>query len=217
MSESNRPSTSEFEWIREAYAAGQEGGEANREVERVAEALQGDLSAEEAGVLLDRSLSDPALEQAWVAGGALQSFAGGTDEAVNRQRRSRPAPWLGLAATLTLIGLGGWWFLDRLEPESTARNGAVESIRPQTETVLCVPGDCSLAWEAAAAGARYRVEVADPDLNVIHTSRSLDEARYVLPARLVAEHRGTILFWRVDGWLPDGREIRSATYRIDVR
>lgn len=80
------------------------------------------------------------------------------------------------------------------------------------ESVALSRQDFTLSW-SAIEGARYRVRVLGPDLQVVVETELLDAAQYrVVPDDLGGISGGTQLLWQVDARLAEGRTVSSATF-----
>ena len=80
------------------------------------------------------------------------------------------------------------------------------------ESVALARENFTLSW-SAIEGARYRVRVLGPDLQVVVETELLDAAQYrVAPEDLGEISGGTQLLWQVDARLEEGRTVSSATF-----
>ena len=75
-----------------------------------------------------------------------------------------------------------------------------------------------LRWSALAAGTRYSVNVATPDLNVLFAHGGLVQAEVQVPASALAKvAAGSQVVWRVTALLADGRRIESTAFLTAVQ
>ncbi len=131
--------------------------------------------------------------------------------------RRRPlALWATLAAAMILAAVPVLmtWDSHRRGPDPvwrTARPSRIESLLDET---LALPRDAFvLRWSAVGEDARYLVEATTPDLGELFKARELSEPECRIPEEKLSaiEDGGTIL-WRVEAYLPDGREESSGAF-----
>jgi hypothetical protein len=120
--------------------------------------------------------------------------------------------WLAVAAMLLLTVGAGWWFTRPL-PEPVYRGSGQPAI------VSALPADAVLArdrpvlrWRGIE-GARYRVRVLTPQLELIDESPELSAPEYTV-GKTVLERvpSGGRLLWQVEGRLRDGTVVESTTF-----
>lgn len=179
--------------------------------EEILHACRGELDPGRTRELVDLAVRDAAVADAWRIARALE-----------RRRKERRGAWRGIYVTVAagLLLFVALWAIprdhDRQRP-ALLREGATYEI---TSTIGDEPlprDDFELQWSAGPDGARYFLEVADMDLDVLYTARQLDRNREVVPAESLAELApGDLVLWRVEAFLEDGRHIRSATFDAEL-
>lgn len=129
----------------------------------------------------------------------------------------RPALLAMAAALCAALGIGLW-------PRWTAReapgyrDGGGHALRALVADDAPLPRDAfRLRWAFAEAGARYAVTLSDAALEPLAEARDLEPAEFVVPEdALRALPDGAPLLWQVEARLPDGRQVRSSTFRVRI-
>lgn len=128
--------------------------------------------------------------------------------------------WTALAAAVITLaaGTGIVLMLRRGTPPVVMRAGeevAIQSLVP--ETTPLARNACVLKWSELAAGARYTVRVGSEDLSPISYVENLDRNEFTIPpADLETLPPGSVIVWRVEAVLPDGRRVASPGFRNRV-
>jgi hypothetical protein len=105
--------------------------------------------------------------------------------------------------------------LRRGQPPVVMRAGEEIAIRSLVPESAPLPREaCVLKWSEPAGGARYTVRVGTEDLSPVARAENLDRAEYTVPAKdLERIPPASVLVWRVEAVLPDGRRIASPGFR----
>lgn len=230
--EESRPSESELESLRSAFAAHNyetPDPDLCPEPDRLWSAVQGELLVaerlkviEHTGVCstcaeewrLAKDLSDQGLLQSSAVSSTVGSDTDSKPEekvlsGLGRFRRV-VAPLAGLAAAAMLM----WVVVSPPQSDPPAfragESSTIESLLPTDEPLT--REDCVLRW-SAEEGAVYSVLVSDADLVVLSQEEDLTESEYrVAPERLEHLAAGTELYWQVTAVLPDGSSRASKTF-----
>lgn len=129
----------------------------------------------------------------------------------------RPALLAVAAALCVALGVGLWPRLtSRVTPGYRDAGGL--ALRALVADGAPLPRDAfRLRWAFAEAGARYAVTVSDEALEPLAEARDLEPAEFVVPpGALGARPDGALLLWQVEARLPDGRQVRSSTFRVRI-
>lgn len=207
--------------LREAFAS-LKGHAANARVdpERVFDALHGDVSREERQAVVEQLLTDPAAAEAWRLAREMRPDAveGAAGRAPEESTRPAKWKWMAVAAAAVLaVGLGWQLIQPREEGEPTYRSVESRAIRSAlargTELSRTQP---ALRW-TGVDGARYRVRVLTPDLQVLEESAESSAREYTLsPETLGRIPPGGQVLWQVEARIPGEGIITSPTFSIRV-
>jgi hypothetical protein len=189
------------------------------DLDRIWQAVTGQLDVDARRDLIDRMAVDPALAQAWrVAVELDRARGGGGRESTRPAARWLPPAFLGIAAALILVVGAGVLLVNR-PPADTFRAGTAPTIESSIDTDAPLPRDAfALRWTPAPAGARYAVRVTTEDLQVLATANELTAAEYTVPRdALAAVPAGGRVLWQVIASVPGGETISSRTFVVRVR
>ncbi len=132
-------------------------------------------------------------------------------------------PWLRpvlLAVAAGVVAALGIGLLPRLTSREAPgyREGAGSVLRALLPDDAPLPRDAfRLRWSFAEAGARYAVTVSDATLEPLAEAHDLEPTEFVVPPdALDALPDGAQLLWQVEARLPDGRQVRSSTFRVRI-
>jgi hypothetical protein len=179
---------------------------------------RGALDPRERGRLLDHARTCGAC---WIAlRAARETFvASGLSRESRGATRPAPADWRGLfrplpalaALALLAAAIPAYRYATDRTARSEYRAPEREALRPLVADDAWLPRDrFRLAWEPAAAGARYGVVLTTADLREVYARRGLEGSELTVPAEALAGlPDGTRLAWRVDALLPDGTRQES--------
>ena len=190
------------------------------------DAARGEAPPGEAHLLVRHTAECPACAEAWrlaVEVGRGMAEAPGAEgvDASRASRRPGPLAWIGIAAAVAAIAVGGAALVGRgreverplfRDSERFALRSLVSESVPLSRT------HCVLRWSGGPAGTRYNVEIASERLEVLDRARDLDRPEYLVPAKaLAALPPGARLLWQVELRAPDGSRLTSATFvnRLD--
>jgi hypothetical protein len=193
--------------LRTALASLHGNGRSRVDAGRIFDAVHGQLSAEERQALVEELIADPDAAEAW----RLAIELAPEPAAAPATGQGWPR-WLALAAMLLLTVGVGWWFT-RSSPEPVYRGSAQPAI------VSVLPADAVLArarpvlqWRGIE-GARYRVKVLTPQLELIDESPELSASEYRVEKTVLERvPSGGRLLWQVEGRLRDGTVVVSPTF-----
>jgi hypothetical protein len=197
--------------LREAFASlAERGGELPRADDgaRAFEALHGELSPEERRARVEQLVTDPQAAEAWRLARELPP--------VPRVARAGSLPrrawwsWAAAAAACALVGV--LWTqreptgppVYRGQEAAGVRSVLTESSLSRTQPVL--------AW-SAVPGARYRVVVLTPALDLLEEASDLTEPRYRLSPEVLARLApGASFLWQVEVEAPGAVPQLSETF-----
>jgi hypothetical protein len=202
--------------LRRAFASLRDDGTSEPfDSERIFEALHGDMSPDERQAVVDELLTNPAAAESWRLAREMAPESDVT-AAVDRARDSRRPTWhwISVAAAVLLVAGVGWQFAPWRAADEPVYRGvesrAIVSALPQG-------GDVSraqpvLRWNVVE-GARYRVRVLAPDLQLLEESPETAAAEYTLTPQALARipPAGQIL-WQVEARIPGEVVVTSPTF-----
>jgi hypothetical protein len=202
------------ERLRAAFAS-VEGDEQERvDTEGIFEALHGTLDPEKRRAIVDELASNPGAAEAWRLARELAPERGAQGFEVGRNWR-----WLAVAAGIVLTLGIGWQFSGPARETTEPVYRGVESrsitsaLPPEARLPRAQP---VLRW-AGVPGARYRVRVLTPELEVLEVSAESDVAEYrVSDEALRRIDPGGNILWQVEGRIPGDTVILSPTFRVRV-
>jgi hypothetical protein len=191
-----------------------------QEIERIWQAVAGELPAEERRELVERLATNPACAEAWRVAHEVWTVSRG-DVAVEAERRERTwTPSRLAAAAVVFVGIG-IAIVTQIDRDSgdTFRDpnrSAVESLIP-AEAAL--PRDAfRLSWTPGPEGSRYDVRVTTDDLQVLESVSGLTTPELLVDdAVLSSVARGARVLWQVDVTLPGGERVSSQTFVVRVQ
>ena len=197
--------------LRTALASLQGNGQSRVDAGRIFDAVHGQLSAEERQALVEELIADPDAAEAWRLAIEL------APEAATARVTSQGWPrWLAVAAVIVLAVGAGWWFT-RPSPEPVYRGSGQPAI------VSALPADAVLSRERpllrwrGIEGARYRVRVLTPELELIEESAEMAVSEYMVGKTVLQRvPSGGRLLWQVEGRLRDGAVVMSPTFNARV-
>jgi len=202
--------------LREAFATlADEGSGEPVDSQRIFDALHGDLSPEERQAVVEQLLTNPAAAEAWRL---AREMPPGTAVKPLQERDTGSGAakwkWMSLAAAVTLtVGLG-WQFMqprggDEPAYRSVESRAIASALAPGAELSRAQP---VLRWNGVE-GARYRVRVLTPDLQLLEESaESPARDHTVSAATLERIPPGGQLLWQVEARVPGEGVIVSPTF-----
>ena len=200
--------------LRAAFAAIEGDGQERVDAERIFDALHGTLDPEDRRAIVDELVSNPDAAEIWRL---AREMAPEPDA-----RRSGLAwnwRWLAVAAGVVLTLGIGWQFSGPARDMTEPVHRGVES---RTITSALPPGATLprgqpvLRW-AGVPGARYRVRVLTPDLEVLEVSAESDAVEHRLSDETMRRiDSGSYILWQVECRIPGDTVIVSPTFRVRV-
>jgi hypothetical protein len=194
------------------------------DAERMYAALHGELDAETRRQIVDETIRNPRAAAAWrlareLDPGDAASPAGGLDhEDATYGGHAWTRRWLPLAATVALA-LGAAWQFQVWRDDAPVYRGeevrAISSALPAGQPLSRTRPE--LRW-TPIDGARYRVRVLTPELDVLDESGDLEAPAYMLgPAVLSRIGPGTEVLWQVEARTPGSAPLVSPTFSTRVQ
>lgn len=228
------PAPDDDDDLRRAFAAGAEwapaaGAEACPPAERLWSAAAGELPPEERRAVIDHSSRCAACAEDFrVAAGMVR--AAGAAPASTQPAASAgggvvvAGPWLARPQSRWLLSsVAATFFLAAIfaglfgrfggEVAPPVYRGGENDIVSLLGPAAWLPREAAtLRWQGPA-GARYEITVTTADLEPVAAAGDLVAGSYTLPpAQLAALPAETLLLWRVEAVLPDGRRLASPTF-----
>ncbi len=154
------------------------------DAERLFSAMHGDLEADERRAVVDELIRNPRAAAVWRLARDLQP----DDVPAQAPARARPWAWMSLAATLLLTVGAAWHFQPWRTDVAVYRSvetRSIASLLPEGTPLSRTQPD--LRW-TAIEGARYRVRVLTPDLDVLEESDDLDTPTYRVAPGVLRAH-----------------------------
>ena len=183
---------------------------------RIFEALHGDVTAEERRALVDELIANPDAAEAWRLAQELAPPASAASVTPADRRAWR---WWSAAAAAVLAVVAVWQVAD---PWRSADPPGYRSTEQRAIASL-LPPDQPLSRRAPVVrwtgidGARYRVTVLTPALDVVEDAGNLSATEYTLSADVVARFpAGSQLLWQVEARIAGEGNIVSPTFTVRV-
>ncbi|HKQ18800.1 MAG TPA: hypothetical protein VJW75_03535 [Candidatus Eisenbacteria bacterium] len=165
---------------------------------------------------LARELHGPARAEPGSMSGSEPGSAQGSTGRAPAIRDPAIRNWTALAAAVVVLSAGvGILMLRRQTPTVVMRAGEEVTIASLTPESVPLPKQaCVLKWSEPAGGARYTVRVGSEDLSPVAHAENLDRNEFTIPpADLEKLPPGSVIVWRVEAALPDGRRLASPGFR----
>lgn len=205
--------------LREAFAAlGERAapGPACPEPDRLWAAATGESPVEERHEIIAHTASCASCAAAFrLARGLSEDKAGQAGDAPLLRR-----PWLRWAAPLAAVAAAlilavlvpGMW---RSEPVPY-RGGEPREILPEIPDAAALPREQAvLRWTAGPPGSRYEVRVLTPEGREIAVEANLMTPQYrIPPSALQGVEAGSLLYWQVKAFPPEGTSVASKTFSV---
>jgi len=177
--------------------------------DRLFSTLHGEMSAEERRQVVDELIRNPRAAAAWRLARELEP----NEQAPARAGGGPAWRWIA-AAALVVIAAGVAWQFGPGTSDVPIYRGAdprqIESALPEEATLS--RSDAVLRW-TQLAGARYRVRVFTPDLDLIDEREDLTEPEYRLDAEVLrAVPAGGRILWQVEATVRGTSPIVSPTF-----
>lgn len=144
----------------------------------------------------------------------------------NREaRRPWPPHWLHSAAAVVVALVGAGILLWQESPhEQTLRDAPQTTVEQHAPIESLVPEDAPLPRDAAIL--RWRgpedavytlVVTTSRDIKILVNEQRLTESAYEIPPSILDNlEPGAVLLWHLSAVLPDGSELRSGTFRVQI-
>lgn len=203
----------DVERLREALARlAEEPDWPEADADRLFSALHGDMTAEERRDVVDELVRNPRAAAEWRLARELAPPSTSTSDAGSRRWK-----WLSVAATLALLA-GAMWQLQPWRSEApvfrSVETRTLESVLPDDAPLA--RGNAVLRW-TAIDGARYRVRVLTPELDLLAEAEDLGQAEYRVPAESLAGVAvGGRVLWQVEARVPGTATVVSPTFSAQV-
>ena len=200
--------------LRAAFASVEGNSRERVDAERIFDALHGALGPDERRAVVDELVSSPGAAEAWRLAREMGPDSGAWHIALAQKWR-----WLAVAAVVFLtVGIGS-----ELRDASRGTTSPIYRSVESRSITSALPPDRTLAraqpvlrW-SGVPGARYRVRVLTPDLEVLEVSAESDAAEYRLSDETMRRiGAGGYILWQVEGRIPEDSVIVSPTFRVRV-
>jgi hypothetical protein len=181
------------------------------DAERVFSALHGDVSPEERRAVVEELIRNPKAAEAWRLARELEP----PDHA--RRLVTAPMRWMAIAATVAIVAGAAWLFVPWRAGTPVFRTGEARAI------ASLLPGDARLARAAPVLrwtpveGARYRVRVLTPELDLLDESEDLAAPEYRLREDVLQKlPGGARILWQVEARAGGAAVVVSPTFSVQL-
>jgi hypothetical protein len=190
------------------------------DLDRIAQALDGELPPAERRRLVERLSAEPALAEAWRAAHHVRRDSRASRATVVMPRRSswRLGSWAA-AAAIAVLAIAAVVVPRYESNDGTLRDTQTYAIESRLADEASLPRDrFRLRWSQGPQDSRYEVRVTTEDLQVLTTVADLSEPEMVVDAAdLTNVAAGARVFWQVESILPGGERIVSPTFVVRVQ
>lgn len=186
------------------------------DAERIFDALHGNLTAEERQAIVDQLLANPEAAEAWRLAQELTPPA--SESALSPPRQGTWRLWSAAAAAVLVLGLA-WQFANpwRGTEAPVYRSTEQRVIASSLPAGQPLPRSSAILRWTAIDGARYRITVLTPALEVLAEANDLNTAEYAVSADALARiPPGAPLLWQVEARIPGEGSIVSPTFSVRV-
>jgi hypothetical protein len=199
--------------LREALAslAGKDRGSAD--AGRIFDALHGNLGEEERRAIVEELVMDADAAEAW----RLARELAPEPAAAMPVRAHETWKWMSIAAAMVLaVALGWQLFRDRTPTEPPVyRSGESRTIASALPVDVPLSRTQPVLRWTPIEGARYRVRVLTPELQVLVETGELTTPEYTLSAEVLRGIApGGALLWQVEGRVSGGPVVVSPTFSV---
>jgi hypothetical protein len=184
------------------------------DAERIFDALHGTLTSDERQAVVEELVRNPDAAEAW----RLARELAPADRQAGGSSRQTWTRWSVAAAALVAVVIG-WQVTDLLRDREEPAYRSVE--QRQIESLL--PANQPLARAAAVLrwtpvdGARYRVRVLTPSLDVLEVVEDLTRPEHALRADVLrAVPAGGQILWQVEAIVRGEAQLVSPTFSVRV-
>ncbi len=184
--------------------------------ERIWRAVALESPEEERRQLIDHLAGCASCAQAWRLAAGLAGPAMAPEPAARSSWL--PRAMLAAASIVAVVGLG-WLALHRSPIPGTALRATEPAILSLLDEGSALPRDrFQLRWSPGPPGTIYDVEVGTSDLRLLSRAMALVDPEYLVPPQAFQDvASGTVIAWRVEATLPDGRVVAGVTHLNIVR
>lgn len=196
--------------FREALASlADEPGWPEADTERVFSALHGDMRPEQRRAVVDELIQNPQAAAAWRLARELEP----------REPKgifALPWRWMSMAAMLMLVIGTAWAILPRQSEAPAFRGGEPRTIGSLLPDDVLSRAEPVLRW-TGLEGARYRVRVLTPELELLDEAEGLVAPEYRLREDVLAMvPAGGRILWQVEAGVRGTPAVVSLTFNTQV-
>jgi hypothetical protein len=207
------PESPDVARLREALARlADEPGWPEADAERVFSALHGDVSDDQRRAVVDELIRNPRAALAWRLARELEP-----SDRAERRLIIAPRTWMAIAATVAVVAGGVWLIAPWRSGTPVYRTGESRAI------VSLLPGDARLTRAAPVLrwspveGARYRVRVLTPELDLLDESEDLAAPEYRLSDDVLQKiPGGARILWQVEARSGGAAVVVSPTFSVQL-
>jgi len=194
------------------------------EPERIWAAVRGELAGHAFRDIADHTIGCPHCTTAWRLARDVSEGSGlAREQAPARSGTRRPgvAWWMAAAAAAVVAFVALTLELRRpSEPaiqQPSYRSDVEEPVRSLVPEGERLPRDGFVLRWTGPEGARYDLQVATEDLQILARTRGLDGTEYrVAEERLAGLEPGARIVWQVEAVLPDGSRLTSVSFAAEL-
>jgi hypothetical protein len=198
--------------LREALASLSGKASGSADTGRVFDALHGKLSAEQRRAVVDDLVLNPDAAEAWRLARELPP----DPAAVTVPARRQPPLWMSVAAAAVLVAGMAWQFVNPRD-EPAYRSGEQQTIASLLPPAAVLARAKPVLRWTALEGARYRVRVLTPELQVLEETGGLASPEHTLgPDALGRIPAGSEILWQVEGRIRGSGVVVSPTFSVRV-
>jgi len=197
--------------LRAALAALRGDGQSPVDAERIFDAVHGRLSVEERQAIVEELLSNPDAAEAWRLARELTVDSPARVTPLRTRLR-----WLA-AAAVVVLGAAAAWQYTRPASEPVYRGSESRAVVSALPTDAALPRAQPVLRWMSIEGARYRVRVLTPELELLEESPESPALEHTVgPAALQRVPPGGRILWQVEARVPDGGTVMSPTFSARI-
>jgi hypothetical protein len=182
------------------------------DAERLFSALHGDMSAEERRAVVDELARNPRAAAAWRLARELEP-----EKPARIEGRSQMWTWMPIAATLLLMAGVAWQWQPWRSEAPVYRSAEPRSIASLLPAGARLSREQPVLRWTAVEGARYRVRVLTPDLELVDEADDLAAPEYRLnPDVLRVIPAGGRILWQVEARVTGTAAVVSPTFSVQM-
>jgi hypothetical protein len=180
------------------------------DAEQLFSALHGDMRPDQRRAIVDELIRNPQAAAAWRLARELEPREPTGVFAV-------PRTWMSLAATLLLIVSAAWLIVPWRSADPVFRGGGPRTIASLLPDDVLSRTEPVLRW-TALEGARYRVRVLTPELELLDEAGDLVAPEYRLREDLLGKiPAGGRILWQVEARVRGTPAVVSLTFNTQVK